>query len=89
MAMPAIKGARKRELMERADAEQRLCEEWLLPFMEPGRPKFATKAELRAAAIRQFGVSKSSFDRAWIGAIIETGREDWYEPLRQRRKAKV
>jgi hypothetical protein len=89
MTMPPIKGARKRELMEKARAEERLCENWLLPFMQQGRPKFATKAELRAAAIRQFGVSKSSFDRAWIGAIIETGREDWYEPLRQRRKVRV
>jgi hypothetical protein len=89
MAMPAIKGARKRELMEKADAEQRICEDWLLPFMQHGRPKFATKAELRAAAIRQFGVSKNSFDKAWIGAIIETGREDWFEPLRRRRIAKA
>lgn len=89
MTQPPIKGARKRELMEKARAEERLCEEWLLPLMRNGRPKFATKAELRAAAMRQFGVSKNAFDQAWIGATLTTGREDGYEPLRRSRGAKV
>ncbi len=28
-------------------------------------------------------VSKSAFDFAWIKAIEDTGRYDWYEPLRR------
>ena len=42
-----------------------------------------TKAELRVAAMRELGVSKYSFDFAWIDAIETTGRHDWYEPLRK------
>jgi hypothetical protein len=56
--------------------------------MQNGQPKFLTKDELRVAAMSQLNVSKSSFDLAWIDAIETTGRQDWYEPLRRRRRPK-
>jgi hypothetical protein len=52
--------------------------------MENGQPKFCTKEELRVTAMREFGVSKSAFDMGWGLAIFDTGREDWYEPVRKR-----
>jgi hypothetical protein len=79
---------RNLELREKA-AEQRVrCRDWLLPFMRDDKPKFLTKAELREAALREFGVSKSAFDFGWIEAIEQTGRHDWYEPLRRRPRSK-
>jgi hypothetical protein len=61
---------------------------WLVPFMRDDKPKFLTKAELREAALRELGVSKSAFDSGWIEAIEQTGRHDWYEPLRRRPRSK-
>lgn len=78
--------SRRELLSENARAEQRRCRDWLLTFMQDGRPRFATKDELRAAAMRELGVSKNSFDFGWIDAIETMGRQDWYEPL-PRRKA--
>jgi hypothetical protein len=52
-------------------------------FLRDNQPKFLTKAELRDAALRELKVSKDSFDSAWIQVIEETGRYDWYEPLRR------
>jgi hypothetical protein len=43
-----------------------------------------TKDELRSAAMRQLNVSKHAFDFGWMAAIEDTGRHDWYEPLRRR-----
>ena len=74
--------SRTEELSRNASEERRRCRDWLLPFMEPGQPRLATKAELCAVAMRELGISKSSFDFAWIDAIERTGRHDWYEPLR-------
>jgi hypothetical protein len=70
-------------LSEKADAERRRCRDWLLPFMQIKQPKFLTKDELRSAAMRELNVSKLSFDMGWIMAIEDTGRQDWYEPLRR------
>ena len=42
------------------------------------------KPELREAAMRDLKVSKNSFDFGWIEAIEQSGRHDWYEPLRRR-----
>ncbi|HEY3656070.1 MAG TPA: hypothetical protein VGL34_13980 [Steroidobacteraceae bacterium] len=75
-------------LTERADAERRRCRGWLLPFMQNNQPKFLTKDELRIAAMRELEVSKLSFDIGWIMAIEDTGRHDWYEPLRRRLRVK-
>jgi hypothetical protein len=66
--LPTIK-APNQELSEKADDERRRCRDWLLPFMRDNQPKFLTKNELRAAAMRELNVSKNSFDFAWIEAI--------------------
>jgi hypothetical protein len=79
---------RSQELSEKAQEEQRRCRDWLLKFMRGNQPKFLTKAELRDAAMRELKVSKNSFDFAWIIAIEDTGRHDWYEPLRRRFRIK-
>jgi hypothetical protein len=42
--------------------------------MQNGRPKFLTKAELRAAALCELNVSKNSFDFGWIDAILSQAR---------------
>jgi hypothetical protein len=56
--------------------------------MQSKQPKFLTKDELRSAAMRELHVSKLSFDMGWIMAIEDTGRHDWYEPLRRRLRTK-
>ena len=52
--------------------------------MGNGEPKFLTNNELCRAAIEELKVSKNSFSLAWINAIEEAGRHDWYQPLRRR-----
>lgn len=44
--------SRSQILSEKADAERRLCRDWLLPFMQNNQPKFLTKDELRSVAKR-------------------------------------
>ena len=51
--------------------------------MQNNQPKFLTKDELRSAAMHELKVSKNAFNFAWMAAIEETGRHDWYEPLRK------
>ena len=80
--------SRKQELSEKADEERRKCRDWLLKFIRGNQPKFLTKDELREAAMRELKVSKNSFDFAWVSAIEETGRDDFYEPLRRRFRTK-
>jgi hypothetical protein len=82
-----LKG-RKKELWDKAEAERQRCRQWLLDYIRPGQPKRVTKAALREAAIRELKVSKNSFDAAWIGAIEETARHDWYEPLRRQQRTR-
>jgi hypothetical protein len=79
---------RSQELSEKAEEEQRRCRDWLLKLMRGNQPKFLTKAELRDAAMRELKVSKNAFDFTWILAIEDTGRHDWYEPLRRRFRIK-
>ena len=74
--------SRSQELSEKASDERGRCHDWLLKFMRGNQPKFLTKTELRDAAVRELKVSKNSFDFGWSTAIEETGRHDWYEPLR-------
>lgn len=80
--------SRSQILSEKADAERRRCRDWLLPFMQNKQPKFLTKDELRSVAMRELDVSKLSFDMGWIMAIEDTGRHDWYEPLRRQLRVK-
>ena len=47
-----------------------------------------TKDELRSAVMRELNVSKNAFDMGWMMAIEDTGRHDWYEPLRRRLRVK-
>jgi hypothetical protein len=79
---------RQQQLSEKADQERRRCRDWLLPLMQNNQPKFLTKDELRSAAMRELNVSKLSFDIGWIMAIEDTGRQDWYEPLRHRSRTR-
>jgi hypothetical protein len=72
------------ELSAKHRAETERVRAWLRPFMENGKPKMATKEELWSVAKKDFGVSRSSFDLGWGLAILDTRREDWYEPLRRR-----
>jgi hypothetical protein len=67
---------------------RRRCRDWLLPFTQNSKPEFLTKDELRIAAMRELKVSKNAFDFAWMAAIEDTGRHDWYEPLRRRFRVK-
>jgi hypothetical protein len=79
-----LKG-RKKELWDKAEAERQRCRQWLLNQIRPGQPKGVTKAQLRSAAMSELKISKKSFDSAWIAAIEETRRHDWYQPLRRHR----
>ncbi len=76
---------RNKEQHDRAEREPKAAIEWLGRFVQPGQPRPATKDKLRALAMRELGVSKQSFDFAWIWVIEDTGRSDWYEPLRARK----
>jgi hypothetical protein len=76
------------ELSAKAAEERCRCRDWLLNFMRDSQQKFLTKAELRDAAKRELKVSKNSFDFGWIEAIEQSGRHDWYEPLRRRYRTK-
>ena len=80
--------SRSQQLSEKAAEERRRCRDWLLPFMQNNQPKFLTKDELRSVAMRELDVSKLSFDLGWIMAIEDSGRNDWYEPLRRRLRTK-
>lgn len=75
----------RKTLYQEAEAKRRECREWLKRYMASGRPKPMTKNELFDLAKREIGISRAGFDEAWIWAIEETGREDWYEPTRSRR----
>jgi hypothetical protein len=76
--------SRREQLSEQASQERQRVRDWLVRFMNDDQPKFCTKDELRAVAVRDLNVSKLSFDMGWTMAIEDTGRHDWYEPLRRR-----
>lgn len=81
--LPDVRG-RKKELWNKAEAERQRCQQWLVTYIRPGQPKHATKAALCELAMRELKISKNSFDAAWIAAIEDTGRHDWYEPFRRK-----
>ena len=57
--------------------------------MANGKPKAFTKDEYRQLAAADLGsFSKAAFDHAWIAAIEDSGRQDWYDPLPRRRMAR-
>jgi hypothetical protein len=54
--------------------------------MASEKPKAFTKDEYRQMATVDLGTfSKAAFDHAWIAAIEDSVRQDWYEPLPRRR----
>jgi hypothetical protein len=59
-----------------------------MEFMVDGHPKIGTKEEFRTEAIAKLGISKMSFECAWLWAIEETERYDWYRPFHAGRAAK-
>jgi hypothetical protein len=84
----AMTKTRQQELSEKFTEQWQRSRDWLVPFMQNNQPKFLTKDELRSAAMRELNVSKSAFDFGWMAAIEDTGRHDWYEPLRRRLRTK-
>jgi hypothetical protein len=80
--------SRSQQLSEQFTEQWQRCRDWLVPFMQNNQPKFLTKDELRSAAMRELKVSKNAFDFAWMAAIEDTSRQDWYEPLRRRLRTK-
>ncbi len=81
----AMTKTKSQELSEKFTEQWQRCRDWLLPYMQNNQPKFLTKDELRSAAMRELKVSKNAFDLGWLAAIEDTGRHDWYEPLRPSR----
>jgi hypothetical protein len=79
---------RSEEFSERFTDQWHRCRDWLLPFMQNNQPKFLTKDELCSAAMRELKVSKNAFNFGWMAAIEDSGRHDWYEPLRKRLRVK-
>jgi hypothetical protein len=72
---------RQQAAFELADAQRKLCLDWLLYIMASSSVRTQTKSDLRAEAIDRFKVSKSAFNVAWIWAIEKTGNHHWYNPL--------
>ena len=68
----------KQQLFDTAEAERRRCASWLVERMRDSKPKALTKAQYREQAMAELKISKNSFDAAWISAIEDTGRHDWY-----------
>jgi predicted aminopeptidase len=63
----------------RAREDRQACLDWLLPHMADGKPKAMSKDEYRELARQEFNFATAAFNDAWIWAIEETGRHDWYE----------
>jgi hypothetical protein len=59
----------RQALYEAADAQRKLCRDWLLYIMSASSERTRTKDDLRAEAIERFRVSKSAFDEP--GAIMK------------------
>jgi hypothetical protein len=77
---------RQKALFEAAEAQRKLCLDWLLFIMKKSSVKTRTKEDLRTEAIERFKVSKQSFNVAWTWAIEKTGNRHWYDPLAPSRK---
>jgi hypothetical protein len=83
------KSTSRQALIDQAIAERERLRDWLLPQMANGKPKAFTKDEYRQLGTANLGsFSKAAFDDAWIAAIEDSGRQDWYEPLSRRRMAR-
>jgi hypothetical protein len=79
----------RQAMMDKAIAERQLIRDWLLPHMKGGKPKAFTKDQYRLLAVSELGpFSKAGFDHAWISAIEDTGRQDWYDPKPRRKETR-
>lgn len=79
----------RQAMMDKAIAERQRIKEWLMPHMAGGRAKAFTKEQYRQLAGADLGIfSKASFDHAWISAIEDSGRQDWYDPKTRRNETK-
>ena len=79
----------RQAMMDKGIAERSRCRDWLFPHMQQGRPKAFTKEQYRQLAIAALGpMSKAVFDYAWIWAIEDAGRPDWYEPKPRRKETR-
>ena len=82
-------GNTRQALIDNAISERERLRDWLLPHMAISKPKAFTKDEYRQMATVDLGTfSKAAFDHAWIAAIEDSGRQDWYDPLPRRRMAR-
>jgi hypothetical protein len=80
--------SKSQDLSEKFTEQWQRCRDWVLPYMQNNQSKFLTKDQLRSAAMRELKVSKNAFDFGWMTAIEDSGRHDWYEPLRRRLRTK-
>lgn len=72
-------------IIDKAHRDRECCRDWLLPHMAMGREKAFTKEQYRQLALAELGpISTASFDHAWIWAIEDSGRHDWYLPKARR-----
>ena len=83
-SVAAMTKSRRKELSDTFTEQWQRARDWLIPLMVNNQPKFLTKDEMRSAAMRELNVSKNAFNFGWMAAIEDTGRNDWYEPLRKR-----
>jgi hypothetical protein len=78
----------RQAMMENAILERRKVQKWLSQQMIDGMPKAFTKVQYRQLATSELGIfSKAAFDHAWISAIEDSGRHDWYDPIPRRRQS--
>jgi hypothetical protein len=78
--MPMTHLARQ-TMIDKALADRERCRDWLAPLVANGQPKAFTKEQYREMARAELGdISKAAFDFAWICAIEQADRHDWYEP---------
>jgi hypothetical protein len=76
-------------MMDKAIAERQRIRDWLLPHMKGGKPKAFTKDQYRLLAASALGpFSKAAFDHAWISAIEDSGRQDWYDAKPRRKETR-
>lgn len=68
-------------MIKKAIEERERLRTWLLPHMAEGKAKAFTKEQYRQLASADLGTfSKAAFNHAWIAAIEDSGRQDWYDP---------
>lgn len=78
----------RQAMMDKAIADRKRITDWLLPHVARGEKAF-TKDQYRQLATNDLGpISKAAFDFAWVSAIEQTGRHDWYLPRPRKKDTK-